>query len=73
MNDPANQLTHDAFLGGRLRVWQPKSGFRAGVDAVLLAAAVPIRGGQSALELGPGWRWLRCVWRSGSPVFRWSQ
>lgn len=54
MNDPANQLTHDAFLGGRLRVWQPKSGFRAGVDAVLLAAAVPIRGGQSALELGAG-------------------
>lgn len=47
-------LTHDEFLGGRLRLWQPKGGFRAGVDAVLLAAAVPARSGQTALELGCG-------------------
>ena len=24
-------LTHDAFLGGRLKLWQPKQGYRAGV------------------------------------------
>ena len=33
-------LTHDAFLGGRIRVWQPARGYRAGTDPVLLAAAV---------------------------------
>lgn len=54
MNDPAKPLTRDAFLGGRIHVWQPKTGFRAGVDAVLLAASVPARAGQSVLELGCG-------------------
>lgn len=35
-------LTDDAFLGGRLSLLQPRSGYRAGLDAVLLAAAAPI-------------------------------
>jgi tRNA1(Val) A37 N6-methylase TrmN6 len=47
-------LTRDGFLGGRVRVWQPRDGFRSSVDAVLMAAAVPARAGQSALELGCG-------------------
>lgn len=47
-------LTHDAFLGGRLRLWQPGTGYRAGVDPVLLAASVPARAGQSVLDLGCG-------------------
>ncbi|MEM8691728.1 MAG: methyltransferase [Pseudomonadota bacterium] len=47
-------LTHDAFLGGKLRIWQPKEGYRAGVDPVLLAACVPARAGQSVLDLGCG-------------------
>jgi len=47
-------LTRDAFLGGRLHVWQPRKGYRAGVDAVLLAAAVPAQAGDSVLELGCG-------------------
>lgn len=47
-------LTHDAFLGGRVRLWQPARGYRAGVDAVLLAAAVDARPGQRVLELGCG-------------------
>lgn len=51
---PAAGLTEDAFLGGRLILRQPKSGYRAGLDAVLLAAAVPAAAGQSALELGCG-------------------
>lgn len=46
--------TRDDFLGGRLHLWQPKVGYRAGVDPVLLAAAVPARAGQSVLELGIG-------------------
>lgn len=47
-------LTHDAFLGGRLTITQPADGFRAGVDAVLLAAACPARAGDRVLELGCG-------------------
>jgi tRNA1(Val) A37 N6-methylase TrmN6 len=46
-------VTDDAFLGGALRVLQPKSGYRAGVDAVLLAAAVPCGAGR-AIDVGAG-------------------
>jgi tRNA1(Val) A37 N6-methylase TrmN6 len=51
---PEDALTRDAFLGGRVRLWQPASGYRAGVDAVLLAAACPARSGERVLELGCG-------------------
>ena len=47
-------LTDDAFLGGRLNILQPKAGFRAGVDSVFLAAAVPARPGQKVFEAGTG-------------------
>ncbi len=50
----SDATTLDAFLGGRLRLHQPAQGFRSGQDAVLLAAAVPARPGDSALELGCG-------------------
>ena len=33
-------VTRDAFLGGRLTLSQPSHGFRAGLDSVLLGAAV---------------------------------
>ena len=49
-----DELSRDAFLGGRLQIRQPKAGYRAGIDPVLLAAAVPARPGQSVLELGCG-------------------
>jgi tRNA1(Val) A37 N6-methylase TrmN6 len=49
-----DELTRDAFLGGRLQIRQPAKGYRAGVDPVLLAASVPARAGQSVLELGCG-------------------
>lgn len=47
-------LTRDGFLGGALRIWQPKAGYRAAMDPVLLAAAVPAREGETVLELGCG-------------------
>jgi tRNA1Val (adenine37-N6)-methyltransferase len=50
----ADDLTDDAFLGGRLQLWQPVRGYRAATDPVLLAAAVAARGGQSVLDLGCG-------------------
>ncbi|MFA5539619.1 MAG: methyltransferase [Gemmobacter sp.] len=47
-------LSDDGFLGGRLRIWQPRRGYRGAADPVLLAAAVPARPGQTVLELGCG-------------------
>ncbi len=48
------ELTSNAFQGGRLTLWQPVRGYRAGIDPVLLAAAVPAKSGQSVLDLGCG-------------------
>ncbi|CAM3394596.1 tRNA1(Val) (adenine(37)-N6)-methyltransferase [Paracoccus nototheniae] len=44
----------DGFLDGRLRIAQPAHGYRAGADAVMLAAACPAIAGQAVLELGCG-------------------
>jgi tRNA1Val (adenine37-N6)-methyltransferase len=49
-----SELTCDGFLGGRLRIAQPRRGFRSGADAVMLAAACPAQAGQAVLELGCG-------------------
>jgi tRNA1(Val) A37 N6-methylase TrmN6 len=46
--------TEDRFLDGRVIVRQMATGFRAGLDAVMLAAAVPADEGDKALELGSG-------------------
>lgn len=43
-----------ALLNGRVRLWQPADGYRAGMDAALLAAAVPARPGQRVFEAGCG-------------------
>lgn len=47
-------LSADRFLDGRLMIAQPKAGYRAAMDPVLLGAACPARAGQSVLELGCG-------------------
>lgn len=47
-------VTHDAFLCGKLHLWQPRDGYRAATDPVLMAAACPARVGQSVLDLGCG-------------------
>ena len=47
-------LTADRFLDGRLTILQPKDGYRAAMDPVLLAAAIPAKAGELALELGCG-------------------
>src|SRR3981189_569285 len=54
MTDPAGEFTEDAFLGGRLRLRQPKSGHRAGHDAMLLAAATSARSGDRVVDFGAG-------------------
>ena len=45
-------MSVERFLNGRVIARQPEKGFRAGLDAVMLAAAVPE--GATALELGAG-------------------
>ncbi|HET6839201.1 MAG TPA: methyltransferase [Bradyrhizobium sp.] len=50
----AREFTEDAFLGGQLRLRQPKSGHRAGHDAMLLAAATSARSGQRVVDFGAG-------------------
>lgn len=47
-------LSEDRLLGGRVAILQPREGLRAGHDAVLLAASVPARPGETVLELGCG-------------------
>jgi tRNA1(Val) A37 N6-methylase TrmN6 len=47
-------LTRDAMLGGRVMVLQPRDGYRAGTDPVILAASVQARAGEAVLELGCG-------------------
>jgi len=49
-----SEVTCDAFLSGRVRVFQPKQGFRAGTDSVLLAAALDESSPGHALDLGCG-------------------
>lgn len=47
-------LTDDHLLGGRLRFRQPARGYRAAIDPVLLAAAVPVAPGERVLDAGAG-------------------
>jgi tRNA1(Val) A37 N6-methylase TrmN6 len=54
MTEQSGELTEDAFLGGRLRLRQPKSGHRAGHDAMLLAAATAARSGDRVVDFGAG-------------------
>jgi len=51
---PAEQLTDDAALGGRLRLLQPRRGHRFGHDGILLAAATPAQSGDRVADLGAG-------------------
>lgn len=47
-------ITEDGLLGGRIRLRQPARGYRAGLDAALLAAACDAGPGQRVIEAGCG-------------------
>ena len=47
-------IVENRLLNGRVRLRQPARGYRAGLDAALLAAAVPALPGQRVLEAGCG-------------------
>ena len=59
-------VTRDALLGGRVSVLQPRVGYRAGLDAALLAAAIEAQAGERLLEAGcgAGAALLQAAWRS---------
>lgn len=52
--DMTGAESDDAFLGGRLRLLQPGTGYRAGIDGVLLAATVEASPGEHVLDVGSG-------------------
>ena len=47
-------LTEDGLLDGRVRLRQPRAGYRAGLDAALLAAACDAAPGEQVIEAGCG-------------------
>ena len=47
-------FTDDRLLGGRVRLRQPQAGYRAAIDPVFLAAAVPACASDHVLDLGTG-------------------
>lgn len=47
-------MSEDRLLGGRVVLRQAERGLRAGLDAVMLAAAVPAKPGERVLEAGSG-------------------
>ncbi|MDA1099085.1 MAG: methyltransferase [Proteobacteria bacterium] len=49
-----HDVTQDGLLDQRVRLTQPRRGYRAGSDAILLAAAVTARPGQTVLDAGAG-------------------
>ena len=67
---PDADLTDDGFLGGRLRILQPRVGYRAATDPVLLAAAVPAKPGQRALNWAAGQVWPACAFCPACRGFR---
>ena len=48
------QIVENGLLSGQVRLRQPARGYRAGMDAALLAAAVPALPGQTVIEAGCG-------------------
>jgi tRNA1(Val) A37 N6-methylase TrmN6 len=54
MTERSGDFTEDGFLGGQLRLRQPKAGHRAGHDAILLAAATSARPGDRVVDFGAG-------------------
>ncbi len=48
------EFSEDRLLDGRVLLRQPADGYRAAIDPVLLAAAVPARDGDMVLDLGAG-------------------
>jgi tRNA1(Val) A37 N6-methylase TrmN6 len=69
--DAAGEVTTDQILGGALSLRQPAKGYRAGLDAALLAAACDAKTGERVLEAGcgAGAVMLAAAWRRPGACF----
>lgn len=47
-------ISEDTLLGGKVRLRQPRDGYRVAIDPVLLAAAVPATAADTVLDIGCG-------------------
>lgn len=54
VTESAPEIVENALLGGRVRLLQPAKGYRAGMDAALLAAACDAAPGERVIEAGCG-------------------
>lgn len=50
----SGEITEDGILGGRVRLRQPRQGYRVAIDTVFLAAAVPAGDGEMVIDVGAG-------------------
>lgn len=48
------EITEDTLLGGRVRLLQPKTGYRTAIDGVFLAAAVDNKESDVVIDIGAG-------------------
>jgi tRNA1Val (adenine37-N6)-methyltransferase len=67
---PLPGLTHDAFFHGRMRVKQPRRGYRFSIDAVLLAGEVAPRARDRVVDLGTGCGIIPMLLAFGHPDLR---
>ena len=49
-----DEVTRDSFFDGRIRLAQPRRGYRYSIDAVILANGVNPKPGQTLVDLGTG-------------------
>lgn len=54
MSSTESTPTENTVMGGRVKLLQPRRGYRIAVDAVLLAAAADVKPGEGVLDLGAG-------------------
>lgn len=54
MNTDPSGLTEDTLLGGKVRLRQPRTGYRVAIDPIFLAAAVPAEPTDLILDIGCG-------------------
>ncbi|MDG1995590.1 MAG: methyltransferase domain-containing protein [Emcibacteraceae bacterium] len=48
------EITHDDFLGGKVKLQQPKKGYRISSDSVFLAATLTLKKNEKLLDVGAG-------------------
>jgi tRNA1(Val) A37 N6-methylase TrmN6 len=54
VSDEAAGFTADTILGGRIKILQPKRGYRVGIDPIILAAMTPLTASANILDMGCG-------------------